>query len=1490
MRLRFLSKPHPEEDLGQRKPYHGYDSAEGVKHLADAVYHDDVVRGQEDRMRHGSLSLAAPVEKTETKEATDVSDTASVKLNQLLDPSDPRMDPSSPSFDATKWVDQVRLLFELDPDYYKTKLMGITYRNLSALGIASGSEYQATVFNYVFKMAGKFWDRLNPKKQQKHIILKPMDGVLDPGTVTVVLGRPGAGCLTLLRTIANQTYGFDVDPNSTVSYSGLTPNDIEKHFRGEVVYAAETEVHFPKLSVGQTLEFAARMRTPRNRPPGVSREDYARYMAAVAMAVYGLSHTKDTNVGNEEVHGVLGGERKRVLIAEATLNGANIMCWDNLTRGLDSATALEFIRAIKTSAKVLGTTSVIAIYQCSQAAYDLFDQVSLLYDGRQIYFGDARAAKEFFERQGWQCKPREITADFLTSLTNPSERTAKPGMEGKVPQTAEQFEEYWRNLPEYAALQERIDALLASVDPNQQQEEFYAVHGARQSKHLRLKSPYTVLIWMQIRYLTMRNFRRTIRDPAVLLFTVMSYIFMALVLLSIFYNMQQTTDLFQQRCSAMFFAILFNAFSSLLEIMQLFVARPVVNKQKNFAMYRPGAEAVALVISELPTKFMTLLLFNLIFYFMVNFRRHPGNFFFYWLAGFLCTLIFSHLFRTIGLAFNQLTQAMMPLAVVIAALVIFTGFVIPWPTMLGWSKWIYWIDPLHYVFEANMCNEFHDREFACSQFVPSGGPYNQLPLSNRACSAVGAKEGSDIVNGLDYIKLSYNYVNGHKWRNIGISIGFVIFFLLTYIYSAEVNLGSKVRGEVAVYSRLALRRNKKKQPVQKDEEAQATTDAAVFDNDRAEVGDNFPPGLIFHWEDLAFEVKVSGDQRMILDHVDGWVKPGQLTALMGALGAGKTTLLNCLSDRADFGTVTDGFRMINGHDLDNSFPRQIGYVQQEDVHLATSTVRELLQFLAYLRQELLVSKKEKDDWVEYCLNLLEMTEYADAMVGVTGEGLNVEQRKRLLIGVELAAKPKVLLFLDEPTSGLDSQTAWSICKLMRKLCDAGQAILCTIHQPLATLMALFDRLLFMERGGKTVYFGDLGENCQTLIDYFESHGSQKCPPDANPVDWMLEVVGAAPGSHANQEYHDVWLNSQEYKNVKAELQEMRQTLVQRPIENKVSGKYALGLPLQCYLSLKRTLLQDWRDPVYIYSKLFLVVLGLLFNGFSFFKYLNNILGLTNQSFSIFLLLSPGVTLIQQMLPVYIAQRKVYEVREYPSRTYSWFAFFTSQVLSELPIQFILGTIAFFCYYYPVGLYANAVPTHTVAERGALFWMLTSAFYVFITTLGHLCVSIFEDDANGANLASLLFTMLMAFCGVLSGPNEMPHFWIFMYRVSPFTYLILSMLSAGLYGQEVVCLPHEFVKMEPFGGSTCQEFLGPYMQQAGGYLRDPSATLGCQFCPMASTNTFLKMMNATYLTRWRDYGIFLAYPVFNIFMGTFLYWLVRVPHKSSFSNKLKRKSE
>jgi ATP-binding cassette subfamily G (WHITE) protein 2 (PDR) len=223
----------------------------------------------------------------------------------------------------------------------------------------------------------------------------------------------------------------------------------------------------------------------------------------------------------------------------------------------------------------------------------------------------------------------------------------------------------------------------------------------------------------------------------------------------------------------------------------------------------------------------------------------------------------------------------------------------------------------------------------------------------------------------------------------------------------------------------------------------------------------------------------------------------------------------------------------------------------------------------------------------------------------------------------MAAKPALLLFLDEPTSGLDSQTAWSICALLRKLADNGQAILCTIHQPSAILFQEFDRLLFLAKGGKTVYFGEVGESSKTLTSYFERNGARPCRSDENPAEWMLEVIGAAPGSETTIDWPSTWNNSEERRVVKATLADMKEKLSQKEVDEDPTAldQFAAPFGLQLWTVLTRVFEQYWRTPSYLYSKTVLCISSGLFIGFSFWRAGTSLQGMQNQLFSIFMLLS-----------------------------------------------------------------------------------------------------------------------------------------------------------------------------------------------------------------------------------------------------------------------------
>ena len=153
---------------------------------------------------------------------------------------------------------------------------------------------------------------------------------------------------------------------------------------------------------------------------------------------------------------------------------------------------------------------------------------------------------------------------------------------------------------------------------------------------------------------------------------------------------------------------------------------------------------------------------------MTHLRREVGSFFFFILISLLVTLSMSMVFRTIGAASRSLAQAMAPSAVIILGVMIYTGFAVPKTYMLGWAKWIYWINPLSYGFESLMVNEFHGRAFSCASFVPSGGIYSEVTGLQRVCSAIGSKAGFDYVSGVDYLRTAYEYDNANKWRYVSI--------------------------------------------------------------------------------------------------------------------------------------------------------------------------------------------------------------------------------------------------------------------------------------------------------------------------------------------------------------------------------------------------------------------------------------------------------------------------------------------------------------------------------------------------------------------------------------------------------------------------------------------------------------------------------------------------------------------------------------------------
>jgi ATP-binding cassette, subfamily G (WHITE), member 2, SNQ2 len=524
-----------------------------------------------------------------------------------------------------------------------------------------------------------------------------------------------------------------------------------------------------------------------------------------------------------------------------------------------------------------------------------------------------------------------------------------------------------------------------------------------------------------------------------------------------------------------------------------------------------------------------------------------------------------------------------------------------------------------------------------------------------------------------------------------------------------------------------------------------------------------------------------------------------------------------------------------------------------DVHEPTSTVREALQFSALLRQPKEVSKEEKYDYCEKIIDLLEMRDIAGATIGKIGLGLNQEQRKRLTIGVELASKPELLMFLDEPTSGLDSGAAFNIVRFLRKLADAGQAILCTIHQPSSVLFEHFDELLLLKSGGRVVYHGELGRDSKTMIKYFEANGAAKCPPTANPAEYMLEAIGAGNPDYKGADWGEIWANSREHQDRSDDIARMIEN--RQHVEPSKSLKddhpYAMPLSTQTMTVVRRSFIAYWRSPDYIVGKFMLHIVTGLFNCFTFYHIGYSTIDMQSRLFSIFMTLTISPPLIQQLQPVFLQARNIFRSRENNSKIYSWFAFTTGAVLVEIPYSLVAGSIYFCCWWFGSAGYRAS------GFASGYTYLMILLFELFYVSFGQAIASFAPNELLASILVPVFFLFVVSFCGVVVPMAALPSFWrSWMYWLTPFHYLLEGFLGVAVHKLPVRCESQEFAKFIAPPGETCQSYTAPYIREAGGYVQTGAHGI-CEFCQYATGDEFGASFSVYYSHRWRNMGKFLG---------------------------------
>lgn len=526
-------------------------------------------------------------------------------------------------------------------------------------------------------------------------------------------------------------------------------------------------------------------------------------------------------------------------------------------------------------------------------------------------------------------------------------------------------------------------------------------------------------------------------------------------------------------------------------------------------------------------------------------------------------------------------------------------------------------------------------------------------------------------------------------------------------------------------------------------------------------------GIHVDVEHLYYSVKVPQEKnriKKILSDVNFHLEPGSLTFLMGPSGSGKSTLLDLLSDRKKDGHWS-GDILFNKAPRNAWFSRDSAYILQDDLHIATLTVRETIYFSASFQLPEGTSQEDINKRVDLLLDLMGLAHIQDSFVGdATHKGISGGQKKRLSIAVEMVALQK-LIFLDEPTSGLDSTMALEVMRTVRHLANGNRTCISTIHQPSIDVFNFCDQVLLL-CSGKLVYNGP----AKLVVKYFtDSSLGYFYEAGKNPAEFIIEVgEGILKPPHRKtpltiDELHDNFLLRKNEYEILSTFQ-AEKDVVANIITNKLQKRIRLHATTkftQFKILVYRSLLAISRDRADIISQIVKNLATGLLIGILFYQQANTTTPLfsplgvpksevTNISSLLFFSMMNTMISNVHAIPTLCMRNAIFK-REVASFSYSVSPYWLAHSLTIIPMQFI-G----FCFNFPVAYFLCEFPNDTT-------YFFYFAVILFLSNLTSFYFAMYLAAATESEYLSLIAfplqtLFLSTFAGYAITVNDVPPMW------------------------------------------------------------------------------------------------------------------------------------
>uniref|UniRef100_A0AAX7VEL4 ABC transporter domain-containing protein n=1 Tax=Astatotilapia calliptera TaxID=8154 RepID=A0AAX7VEL4_ASTCA len=453
-------------------------------------------------------------------------------------------------------------------------------------------------------------------------------GIMKPG-LNAIMGATGSGKSSFLDVLAARKDPAGLSGEVLIDGAPQPPN-----FKCLSGYVVQDDVVMGTLTVRENFTFSAALRLPSSISHKEKKQKVDRLIKEL-----GLGRVADSKVGTQLIRGISGGERKRTNIGMELIIDPPVLFLDEPTTGLDASTANSVLLLLKRMANN-GRTIILSIHQPRYTIYRLFDSLTLLVNGHQVYHGPARSALEYFSDIGYICEPHNNPADFFLDVIN-GDSTAVALNSGKTEERIVQGKKVVTTTP------------------------FRTI-------------TYTTGFFTQFRWVLKRTFRNLILNPQTSIAQVAVTILLALVVGALFFNVQNDSSGIQNRTGALFFVVVNQCFSSLLAA-ELFIAeRKIFTHEYISGYYRVSVYFLC--------KILICIMCRLCIF--VTIYNPAGAFFFFMLTVALCAYTATSMAFAISADQTVVAIANIFMTISCVFMMIFAGLLVNIPSIASWLAWL----------------------------------------------------------------------------------------------------------------------------------------------------------------------------------------------------------------------------------------------------------------------------------------------------------------------------------------------------------------------------------------------------------------------------------------------------------------------------------------------------------------------------------------------------------------------------------------------------------------------------------------------------------------------------------------------------------------------------------------------------------------------------------------------------------------------------------